>query len=214
MSEAVPATRPVAPQHAFPLERLAEWMRAHVAPFAGALEVAQFKGGQSNPTYLVTAGAERYVLRRKPPGKLLPSAHAVDREYRVIRALAASEVPVAKTFGLCEDDSVIGTTFYLMEYVPGRVFWDPRLPELATAERAAIHDEVNRVIAALHRVDYVAAGLGDFGRPGEYIARQVARWSKQYRASETEKIEAMDHLIEWLPQNIPGADETRIVHGD
>jgi len=214
MSDTVPTTRPVAPQHAFPVEHLADWMRARVAPFQGALEVAQFKGGQSNPTYLVTAGAQRYVLRRKPPGKLLPSAHAVDREYRVIRALAGSEVPVARTFGLCEDDAVIGTAFYLMDYVPGRVFWDPRLPEQTPAERGAIHDEINRVIAALHRVDYVAAGLGDFGRSGEYIARQVARWSKQYRASETETIEAMDHLIDWLPQNIPAGDETCVVHGD
>jgi aminoglycoside phosphotransferase (APT) family kinase protein len=207
-------TRPVAPQHAIDLERLAAWLAAHVAPLDGPLEAAQFKGGQSNPTYLLAAGAQRYVLRRKPPGKLLPSAHAVDREYRVIRALADTDVPVARALALCEDESVIGTAFYVMEYVSGRVFWDPRLPELALAERRAIHDEINRVIAALHGVDPETAGLGDYGRTGEYIARQVSRWSKQYQASETEKIEAMDKLIAWLPENIPAGDETRIVHGD
>jgi aminoglycoside phosphotransferase (APT) family kinase protein len=207
-------TRPVAPQHAIDAERLGAWLAANVAPLDGPLEIAQFKGGQSNPTYLLAAGRQRYVLRRKPPGKLLPSAHAVDREYRVIRALAGSGVPVAKAYGLCEDDAVIGTAFYVMEYVAGRVLWDPSLPGLEPAGRAAIHDEINRVIAALHSVDYAAVGLGDFGRSGEYIARQVARWSKQYQASETEKIEAMDNLIAWLPENIPAGDETSIVHGD
>lgn len=207
-------TRPVAPQHAIDAERLGAWLAAQVAPLDGPLEIAQFKGGQSNPTYLLSAGRQRYVLRRKPPGKLLPSAHAVDREYRVISALAATDVPVARALALCEDESVIGTTFYVMEYVAGRVFWDPGLPGLAPAGRAAIHDEINRVIAALHRVDCTAVGLGDFGRSGEYIARQVARWSKQYQASETEKIPAMDDLIAWLPQNIPAGDETGIVHGD
>jgi aminoglycoside phosphotransferase (APT) family kinase protein len=154
------------------------------------------------------------VLRRKPPGKLLPSAHAVDREFRVIRALEGSSVPVAHALALCEDESVIGTAFYVMAYVSGRVFWDPRLPGLEPAARATIYDELNRVIAALHSVDYAGAGLGDYGRTGEYIARQVARWSKQYQASETEKIEAMDNLIAWLPANIPAGDETSIVHGD
>jgi len=214
MPELPPTTRPVAPQHAFDVERLAQWLRDHVQPAAQAVEVAQFKGGQSNPTYLVTAGANRYVLRRKPPGKLLPSAHAVDREYRVITALGGTAVPVPRTFALCEDESVIGTAFYLMDYVAGRVFWDPQLPGMTPAERRSIHDEVNRVIAELHGVDPAAVGLGDFGRTGEYIARQVARWSKQYQASETEKIEAMDNLIAWLPANIPAGDETRIVHGD
>jgi aminoglycoside phosphotransferase (APT) family kinase protein len=207
-------TRPVAPHNAIDGERLAAWLAANVAPLDGPLEIAQFKGGQSNPTYLLAAGAQRYVLRRKPPGKLLPSAHAVDREYRVIRALAGSDVPVARALALCEDDAVIGTAFYVMEYVAGRVYWDPQLPELAREERAAVHDEINRVIAALHSVDFEAAGLGDYGRSGEYIARQVARWSKQYQASETEKIEAMDRLIAWLPENIPAGDETSIVHGD
>jgi aminoglycoside phosphotransferase (APT) family kinase protein len=214
MPEIQSNTRPVAPQHAIDTARLADWLSARIAPLAGPLEVAQFKGGQSNPTYLLTAGSQSYVLRRKPPGKLLPSAHAVDREFRVIKALAGTGVPVARAHALCEDESVIGTAFYVMEYVEGRVFWDPKLPEQSPAERSAIHDEINRVIAALHAVDYAAVGLGDFGRTGEYIARQVARWSKQYVASETEKIEAMDNLIEWLPGNIPAGDETRIVHGD
>jgi aminoglycoside phosphotransferase (APT) family kinase protein len=207
-------TRPVAPRHAIDLERLGAWLGANVARLDGPLEAAQFKGGQSNPTYLLAAGAQRYVLRRKPPGRLLPSAHAVDREYRVISALAGTEVPVARALALCEDESVIGTAFYVMEYVAGRVFWDPRLPELDCAARGAVHDEINRVIAALHGVDPQAAGLGDYGRTGEYIARQVARWSKQYQASETEKIEAMDRLIAWLPENVPAGEETRVVHGD
>jgi aminoglycoside phosphotransferase (APT) family kinase protein len=207
-------TLPVAPRNAIDGERLAVWLAANVAPLDGPLEIAQFKGGQSNPTYLLSAGGQRYVLRRKPPGKLLPSAHAVDREYRVIRALVGTDVPVARALALCEDDAVIGTAFYIMEYVAGRVYWDPRLPELAREERAAVHDEINRVIAALHSVDVEAVGLGDYGRSGEYIARQVARWSKQYQASETEKIEAMDRLIAWLPENVPAGDETSIVHGD
>ncbi len=207
-------TRPVAPRNAIEGERLSAWLTRNVAPLDGPLEIAQFKGGQSNPTYLLAAGGQRFVLRRKPPGKLLPSAHAVDREYRVIRALADTDVPVARALALCEDDDVIGTAFYVMEYVAGRVFWDPQLPDIPRDERAAVHEEINRVIAALHSVDYVAAGLGDYGRPGEYIARQVARWSKQYLASQTEKIEAMDRLIGWLPENIPAGDETRIVHGD
>jgi len=214
MSEAPPTTRPVAPQHAFDVPSLEAWMHQRLPAFDGVLEVAQFKGGQSNPTYLVSAGGKRYVLRRKPPGKLLQSAHAVDREFRVISALAGTKVPVARAYALCEDESVIGTPFYLMAYVPGRVLRDPQLPGMTPAERRTIHDELNRVIAALHGIDHVAVGLGDFGRTGEYIARQVARWSKQYQASATETIEAMDNLIAWLPTNIPAADETRIVHGD
>jgi aminoglycoside phosphotransferase (APT) family kinase protein len=214
MTQHLPSTRPVAPQHAFDAARLAAWMKERLPSFEGSLEVAQFKGGQSNPTYFVTAGMQRYVLRRKPPGKLLPSAHAVEREYRVITALAGTAVPVPRTFALCEDESVIGTAFYLMDYVAGRVFWDPQLPGMALLERRAIHDELNRVIAALHGLDPATVGLGDFGRSGEYIARQVARWSKQYLASATEEIEAMDNLIAWLPANIPAGDETRIVHGD
>jgi len=207
-------TRPVAPQHAFDTQRLAAWMREHVDSGTGTLEVAQFKGGQSNPTYLITAGERRYALRRKPPGKLLPSAHAVDREYRVMTALANTDVPVPKTYALCDDPEVIGTAFFVMDYVEGRVIWDPTLAELTRGERTAHYDELNRVIAALHRVDPAAAGLGDYGKPGNYLARQIDRWSRQYRASETERIEAMDRLIEWLPANVPPGDETSIVHGD
>ena len=207
-------TMPVEERHRFDLERLAKYLRAHLGDFAGPLTVEQFRGGQSNPTFLLHAGDDRYVLRRKPMGKLLPSAHAVDREYRVITALASTAVPVAKSHLLCEDDSVIGSAFYVMQYVEGRVFWDPTLPGLSNGERAQIYDEMNRVIATLHSVDYAAVGLADYGKPGDYIARQIARWTKQYRASETERIEAMDNLIAWLPQNIPAGDETRIVHGD
>lgn len=207
-------TRPVAPQHAFDAERLAAWMRDHVNNTTGELEVSQFKGGQSNPTYLVKAGAKSYALRRKPPGKLLPSAHAVDREYRVMTALGKTDVPVPRTYALCEDAEAIGTPFFLMDYVEGRVLWDPTLGGLAHDERAAHYRELNRVIAALHRVDYNAIGLGDYGKPGNYLARQIDRWGKQYRASETERIEAMDRLIGWLPANVPPGEETSIVHGD
>jgi aminoglycoside phosphotransferase (APT) family kinase protein len=214
MTEPSPDTRPVAPQHAIDVERLGRWLADNVAPLDGPLEVAQFKGGQSNPTYLLASGSQRYVMRRKPPGKLLPSAHAVDREFRVIRALGGTDVPVARAHALCEDDSVIGTAFYVMQYVEGRVLWDPSLPGLEATDRARIFDEINRVIAALHCLVPDAVGLGDFGKSGDYIARQVARWSKQYQASETEKIEAMDNLIAWLPGNVPAGDETRIVHGD
>jgi aminoglycoside phosphotransferase (APT) family kinase protein len=207
-------TRPVAPQHAFDAGRLAAWMREHVDASIRELDVSQFKGGQSNPTYLVSDGRHRYALRRKPPGKLLPSAHAVDREYRVMKALAATDVPVPKMHALCEDPEVIGTAFFVSDYVEGRVLWDPTLPGLANAQRAAHYDELNRVIAALHRVDYAALGLADYGKPGSYLARQVDRWTRQYHASETEKIEAMDNLIAWLPANIPAGEDTSIVHGD
>jgi aminoglycoside phosphotransferase (APT) family kinase protein len=176
--------------------------------------VLQFQGGQSNPTYRIRAGDRPYILRRKPPGNLLPSAHAIDREYRVMAALANTDVPVAKMVALCEDVSVVGTPFYLMEYIEGRVLWDPTLPGMAAAERAAHYDELNRVIAALHSVDFEAVGLSDFGRHGQYLERQVARWSKQYAATGTERIPAMDRLIEWLPAHLPAGDETRIVHGD
>lgn len=207
-------TRPVAEAHRFDVAPLERYLREHVEGFSGSLTVEQFKGGQSNPTFRLTAGGKSYVLRRKPPGKLLPSAHAVDREYKVITALAGTDVPVARTYCLCEDESVIGTMFYIMDCVDGRVLWDPALPGMQPAERRAIFEEMNRVIAALHMVDYRAIGLADYGKPGNYFARQIDRWSKQYKASETEKIEAMDRLIEWLPQNIPEGDETSIVHGD
>ena len=207
-------TRPVSERLAFDTARLAQWMRDHVDESTHALEVVQFKGGQSNPTYLVMAGKKRYALRRKPPGKLLPSAHAVEREYRVMTALANTDVPVPRTFGLCEDAEVIGTPFFLMDYVEGRVLWDPTLPGMMPAERGAYYDELNRVIAALHRVDVASVGLESYGKAGNYLARQIDRWSKQYRASETETMESMDRLIEWLPAHIPTGDETSIVHGD
>ena len=207
-------TMPVAEMHRFDTDRLVRWMSEHVEGFRGPLEIEQFRGGQSNPTFRLTAGGSRYVLRRKPPGKLLPSAHAVDREYRVITALGTTDVPVAKTYALCLDESVIGTIFYVMDYVEGRVFWDPTLPGLTPAQRHAVYDAMNAVIAALHKVDYQKIGLGDFGKAGNYFARQIDRWSKQYRASETERIEAMDRLIDWLPRNLPPDEETSIVHGD
>ncbi len=207
-------TRPVAEAHRVDVAALERYLRSHVPGFEGPVEIEQFKGGQSNPTFLLRGGEKRYVLRRKPPGKLLPSAHAVDREYRVITALAQSDVPVGRTYCLCTDESVIGSMFYLMDYVEGRVLWDPLLPGMRGSERRAIFDEMNRVIAALHGVDFQAIGLADYGKPGNYFARQIDRWSRQYKASETEKIDAMDRLIEWLPKNIPPGEATTIVHGD
>jgi aminoglycoside phosphotransferase (APT) family kinase protein len=177
--------------------------------------IEQFKGGQSNPTYRLTAAdGKKYALRRKPPGKLLPSAHAVDREFKVIKALHQTGFPVAKPHVLCEDDSVIGTAFYVMDCVEGRVLWDQSLPGMTKSGRFAIWDELNRVVAELHKIDYRTVGLESFGKPGSYIERQVARWSKQYRASETGRVEAMDNLIEWLPKNIPPETGTTVVHGD
>jgi aminoglycoside phosphotransferase (APT) family kinase protein len=214
MHEEFIGTMPVQDRHRFDVERLAQYMRANVAAFAGPLAVEQFRGGQSNPTFLLITPAKRYVLRRKPPGKLLPSAHAVDREYRVITALRAAGIPVARSWALCQDDAVIGTAFYIMDYVEGRVLWEQALPGMSGEQRRAIYDEMNRVIAALHQVDYNAIGLGDYGKPGNYLERQIGRWTKQYRASETEKIEAMENLIAWLPQHIPAQDETSVVHGD
>jgi aminoglycoside phosphotransferase (APT) family kinase protein len=201
-------------QHDLPLARLESWMREHIDEFRAPLAAEQFEGGQSNPTYRLRSGAGSYVLRRKPLGQLLPSAHAVDREYRVMRALAGTAVPVPKVYALCEDDAVIGSAFYVMEFLEGRIFWDPRLPDLAPAERRAMFQSMNAVIAELHSVDYAAVGLAEFGRPGNYMARQVARWSRQYQASETEQQPAMDRLIEWLPCHLPPESEPRIVHGD
>jgi len=184
--------------------------------FSGPLAVEQFEGGQSNPTYLITGKSGRLVLRAKPgpAAKLLPSAHAVEREFRVITALGKAGFPVPRTHFLCEDESVIGRAFYVMDYVEGRVLWEQSLPGMTPRERGAHYEEMNRVIAALHGIDYVALGLADFGKPGNYFGRQIARWSKQYRSSETERIEAMDKLIDWLPGNIPAGDETAVVHGD
>jgi aminoglycoside phosphotransferase (APT) family kinase protein len=207
-------TMEVQERQRFDVAALEAWMRANVDGFRGPLAVEQFRGGQSNPTFRVASPSGRYVMRRKPAGKLLPSAHAVDREYRIMTALAGTDVPVPKTHGLCTDDGVIGSAFFVMEFVEGRIWWDGRLPDLQPQERRAVYAELNRVIAALHRVDFAAVGLGDYGKPGNYFERQVARWTKQYRASETETIEAMDRLIEWLPAHIPPGDETTIVHGD
>jgi aminoglycoside phosphotransferase (APT) family kinase protein len=201
-------------QHSFDAQRLNAWMQGHIAGFSGPIDVQQFAGGQSNPTFLVQSPARRYVLRRKPPGKLLPSAHAVDREFRVLAALEDSPVPVAHVHALCEDPDVIGSAFYVMDYVEGRIFWDALLPEVAAPERRAVYSEMVRVLAALHSVDYAAVGLGDYGKPGHYVERQVSRWTQQYRASETEKLEAMERLIEWLPRHIPADEQTSIVHGD
>ena len=197
------------------LAAVERWLGAHVPGFRGPLRAEKFAVGQSNPTFLLESPSGRLVLRRKPPGQLLKSAHAVDREFRVQKALAGSAVPVPRVIGLCEDESVIGTMFYVMEHVAGRHFMDPRLPGLASEERGAIFDEMNRVLAALHSIDYAAIGLGNFGRPGDYFARQLARWTRQYRASETEAIAEMDALIAWLEEHRPEDDgRVALVHGD
>ena len=214
LNEAYIGTTAVRAQHRFDEGVLEKYLREHITGFRGPMTVEQFKGGQSNPTYRIAAGSGRYVLRRKPPGKLLPSAHAVDREYKVMTALGQTGFPVPKTYALCTDESVIGTQFFVMDCVEGRILWEQSLPGMSRPERGAIYDEMNRVIALLHGVDYRAIGLGDYGRPGNYFARQIKRWSEQYRASETQRIEAMDNLIGWLPDNIPESEETSIVHGD
>lgn len=214
MSSLPAGTIDVLDTHRFDVPALERFMEHHVEGFHGPLTVRQFRGGQSNPTYYLTTGRREYVLRRKPPGKLLPSAHAVDREYRVITALAGTRVPVPRTYALCEDAGVIGTPFYVMQFVRGRVVSDPRLPEQSAAERAAIYDAMTEVLARLHTVDWRAIGLEEFGKPGNYFARQIHRWSSQYRASETERIDAVERLIAWLPAHIPAGDETTLVHGD
>jgi len=208
------ASGPVRDAHRIDEQAIAAYLAATIPGFHGPIRVEQFTGGQSNPTYRLTTPERRYVLRRKPPGKLLPSAHAVDREYRVIRALRGSDVPVPETFCLCEDPGVIGTAFYVMAFVDGRIFWDGSLPELDAAGRGAVYDSMNATIAALHRVDPAALGLSDFGRAGGYVARQIKRWTEQYRASETERIEAMERLIDWIPTHLPSDDATALVHGD
>jgi aminoglycoside phosphotransferase (APT) family kinase protein len=191
------------------------WMAANVDGYAGPLEVRQFRGGQSNPTYRLVTPGRAYVLRRKPPGTLLRSAHAVDREYRVITALGETGFPVARTFGLCTDEAVIGTWFYVMDCVEGRVIWDGTFPDVPTAERHRYFDAMNATISDLHRVDPDAIGLGDFGKPGNYFARQIARWSRQYQEDDAAgRVDAMDRLVAWLPEAIPPGDETAIVHGD
>ena len=208
-------TMPVTAAQRFDEHSLEHYLLRALPGFTGALQVQQFRGGQSNPTFLLTAGdGARYVLRKKPAGVLLPSAHAVDREFRVISALYPTGFPVARPYVLCEDPTVIGTAFYVMGYADGRNFWDPTLPGLARAERGAVYDEMNRVLARLHGLDFAALGLADYGKPGNYFARQIARWSKQYRASETERIVAMERLLAWLPEHVPAGDDSALVHGD
>jgi aminoglycoside phosphotransferase (APT) family kinase protein len=212
--ETFSGTKPVEDKHKFDEGALVAWMKANVEGFEGPLEVRQFKGGQSNPTYQLVTPKQNYVLRRKPPGKLLPSAHAVDREYKVIHALYPTGFPVAKPFGLCTDDSVIGTMFYIMDKVDGRILWDGSLPDRAPEERRLIYLAKIKTLARLHKTDYAAIGLSDFGKPGNYFARQIDRWTKQYQASETQKIQMMDQLIDWLAKTVPADDTTSIVHGD
>jgi aminoglycoside phosphotransferase (APT) family kinase protein len=212
-------TVPVMERHRFDVASLERYLRSHLAGYGGGLEVQQFDSGHSNPTFFLSAemsdGRRRdFVLRKKPPGKLVASAHQVDREFRVISALAKTDVPVAPAHFLCADESVIGQMFYLMDCVEGRILIDPSMPAQTPAERTAIFSSMNDVLARLHKVDPVKVGLGDYGRSGQYIARQVARWSKQYAELKTEDIPAMDRLITWLPENIPPEDPTTIVHGD
>lgn len=207
-------TKDVAEAYRFDVAKLETYLADRIEGFAKPLDVRQFKGGQSNPTYQLITPNRKYVLRRKPPGKLLPSAHAVDREYRAIAALYPTGFPVAKPYLLCEDDSVIGTMFYVMDCVEGRIYWGPLLPDCAPEERSAIYKAMNETLARLHMLDYEKLGLGDFGKPGAYIARQISRWTKQYQLSETDKIWEMDKLIEWLPAHVPPQDRNSIVHGD
>ena len=207
-------TKEVDENLAIEASKLQPWIDEFV-PQAGKINsIKQFKGGQSNPTYKITTNSKNLVLRRKPPGKLLPSAHAVDREYKVITALYETDVPVPKTYGLCEDHDLAGTAFFVMDFLDGDLFWDPMIPSLSNKDRSEIYRNKNKTLAKLHSVDYKKIGLEDYGKPGNYVARQVSRWSKQYRASETDDIEAMNNLIDWLPKNIPDDDETSIVHGD
>lgn len=199
----------------FDVARLEQYLAAAIPGFAGPLSVKQFDGGQSNPTYLLTTPGARYVMRRKPPGVLLKSAHAVDREFRVTKALKSVGYPVPEPLCLCEDPDIIGTIFYVMEHVEGRVFWDSKMPDLSPEERAAIYDSANETLARLHQIDYTAIGLEDYGRPGNYFARQISRWSQQYQQSQTRTIDAMDKLIDWLPTVVPEDDgRSTIIHGD
>lgn len=207
-------TKDIAPALTFDVARLEAYLTERLRGFAGPVTVRQFKGGQSNPTYLIETPARRYVLRRKPPGKLLPSAHAVDREYRVIRALAGQRFPVAEPMLYCADDDVVGTPFYVMSHVAGRVFWEPVMPGSTPPERHAVYDAMNATLAQLHQFDPVAIGLGDFGKGESYVARQIERWSKQYRASQTQNIAEMEDLIAWLPKNVPRQQRVCLVHGD
>ncbi|MGE8068675.1 phosphotransferase family protein [Pseudomonas sp. NPDC089569] len=202
-------------EHRFDEQRLAQWMGSHIAGFSGPLTVQQFKGGQSNPTYRLNTPGAVYVMRRRPSGLLVKSAHAIDREYRVISALHAHGFPVARPYGLCLDESVVGSAFYIMKHVSGRIFWDAQFTEVPREQRHAYFEEMNRTLARLHAIDPQAIGLGDFGQPGNYFQRQIARFSRQYREDELAgRVPALDRLIEWLPANIPPGEEARIVHGD
>ena len=213
-------TRAVSDQHAFDIEAMTAWLRQHVQGFEGPLQVEMFKGGQSNPTYKLVTPGKSYVMRAKPGpvAKLLPSAHAIEREYRVMKGLAGTDVPVPHMYALCEDESIMGRAFYIMEFMEGRVLWDQSLPGMTPEQRAEIYDEMNRVIAALHSVKFADQGLADYGKSGNYFERQIGRWSKQYVASVTQPIPEMDQLMAWLPANMPASarDESRvsIVHGD
>jgi aminoglycoside phosphotransferase (APT) family kinase protein len=198
----------------FDERRLDTYLRAQLESYDGPYSIRSLVGGQSNPTFLLEGRSHRLVLRKQPDGALLPSAHAIDREFQVTRALIGTDVPVPHALCFCTDASIIGTPFYLMDFVSGRQYVDPALPGLHASERTAIWREINRVVAALHLVDYDAVGLGTYGRPGNYFERQIARWSRQYRASETERIESMELLMEWLPLHVPASDETALVHGD
>jgi aminoglycoside phosphotransferase (APT) family kinase protein len=215
-AEEFSGTTAVREGHRFDEARLAQWLTAHVAGYSGPLTVEQFKGGQSNPTYKLLTPHASYVMRRKPPGQLLKGAHAVEREAQVLKALATVSFPVAHVHGLCADDTVIGTWFYVMDCVTGRIFWDTTFPGVSRLERPRYFDAMNETIARLHRVDYAGIGLADYGRPGNYFARQIARWSKQYvgDAEAAGLDDNMDRLIEWLPAHIPEGDETALVHGD
>jgi aminoglycoside phosphotransferase (APT) family kinase protein len=212
--EAFSGTKDVIEAHRFDMKKLEAYLAERIEGFRTPLEVRQFKGGQSNPTYQLITPNRKYVLRRKPPGKLLPSAHAVDREFKVISALYPIGFPVAKPYLLCEDESVIGTMFYVMDCVEGRIYWGPLLPDQSPKQRSEIYDAMNETLARLHQIDYEKAGLSDFGKPGNYIARQISRWTKQYQLSETETVVEMNRLIEWLPAHLPPGERSSIVHGD
>lgn len=207
-------TTPVRAPHRFDEAALARYLTEKLEGFRGPMDVRQFSGGQSNPTFLLCTEERAFVLRKQPPGELLPNAHRVDREFRILAALAGSGVPVPATRLLCQDTSVVGKEFFVMEFVAGRVLDDPLLPSLAPAERRAVYEHFAEVLATLHRIDYAALGLADFGRPGNYFARQVSRWSSQYNASRTHDIAEMEALMEWLPANIPAEETAAIVHGD
>jgi aminoglycoside phosphotransferase (APT) family kinase protein len=207
-------TQDVRESHRFDEAGFERWMKENVPNFEGPISIRQFAGGQSNYTYEITTPKHKYVMRRKPVGKLLPSAHAVDREYKVITALHSTGFPVPRTYGLCTDDSVVGTMFYVMDHMQGRIFWDQTLPNYEPEMRHKLHMASVKTLADLHNTDYVAIGLEDFGRPGNYMMRQIDRWTKQYKASETQHIEAMEKLIAWLPKTCPDDDVHSVVHAD